>query len=82
MKVIERAFERMIRETAKIDTMQFEFMPGKGTTDAIFTIQHVQLTLLTYKCYTSYYLQENQRRSYKYNVMIIKQQRIYKQWWW
>ena len=38
MKVIERVFERRIREKVKIDAMQFGFMPGKGTTDAIFTV--------------------------------------------
>ena len=42
MKVIECMFERKIREKVKIDTMQFGFMPGKGTTDAIFTIQQMQ----------------------------------------
>jgi len=31
-------FERRIREKVKIDAMQFGFMPGKGTTDAIFTV--------------------------------------------
>ena len=29
MKVIERVFERRIREKIKIDAMQFGFMPGK-----------------------------------------------------
>jgi len=38
MKVIEHVFERRIREKVKIDTMHFGFMPGKGTTDAIFTV--------------------------------------------
>ena len=38
MKVIERVFERRIREKVKINAMQFGFMPGKGTTDAIFTV--------------------------------------------
>ena len=38
MKVIEHVFERRIREKVKIDAMQFGFMPGKGTTDAIFTV--------------------------------------------
>jgi len=38
MKVTEGVFERRIRAQVKIDTMQFGFMPGKGTTDAIFTI--------------------------------------------
>ena len=36
MKVIERVFERTIREKVKIDAMQFGLMPAKGTTDAIF----------------------------------------------
>ena len=39
MKVIERVFERRIREKVKIDAMQFGFMPGKGTADAIFTVR-------------------------------------------
>ena len=38
MKVTEGVFERRIRAQVKIDTMQFGFMPGKGATDAIFTI--------------------------------------------
>ena len=38
MKVIEHVFERRIREKVKIDTMHFGFMPGKGTSDAIFTV--------------------------------------------
>ena len=42
MKVIERVFERRIREKVKIDAMQFGFMPGKGTTDAIFTVWQMQ----------------------------------------
>jgi len=42
MKVIERVFERRISEKVKIDAMQFGFMPGKGTTDAIFTVWQMQ----------------------------------------
>ena len=42
MKVIERVFERRIRELVKIDAMHFRFMPGKGTTDAIFTVWQMQ----------------------------------------
>ena len=42
MKVIERVFERRIREKVKIDAIQFGFMPGKGTTDAIFTVRQMQ----------------------------------------
>ena len=40
--MIEHVFERRIRETVKIDAMQFGFMPGKGTTDAIFTVWQMQ----------------------------------------
>jgi len=42
MKVIERVFERRISEKVKIDAMQFGFMPGKGTTDAIFTVWQME----------------------------------------
>ena len=42
MKVIERMFERRIREKVKIDAMEFGFMPGKGTTDAVFTVRQMQ----------------------------------------
>ena len=36
MKVVERIFEHRIRQQTEIDDMQFGFMKGKGTTDAIF----------------------------------------------
>jgi len=36
MKVVERIFEHRIRQQIKVDYMQFGFMKGKGTTDAIF----------------------------------------------
>ena len=42
LKVIERVIERRIREKVKIDAMQFEYMPGKGTTNAIFTVRQMQ----------------------------------------
>jgi len=42
MKVIERVFERTIREKVRIDAMQFGFMSRKGTTDAIFTVRQMQ----------------------------------------
>jgi len=42
MQVTERVFERRIREKVKTDAMQFGFMSGKGTTDAIFTVRQMQ----------------------------------------
>ena len=42
MKVTERVFKRRITEKVKIDAMQYEFTPGKGTTDAIFTVWQMQ----------------------------------------
>jgi len=35
MKVVERIFEHRILQQIEIDYMQFGFMKGKGTTDAI-----------------------------------------------
>ena len=42
MKVLERVLEKRIRCEVSIDNMQFGFMPGKGTTDAIFIMRQVQ----------------------------------------
>jgi len=42
MKVIEHVFKRTNREKVTIDAMKFGFIPGKGTTDAIFTVWHMQ----------------------------------------
>ena len=39
MKVLERVLEKRIRCQVSIDNMQFGFMPGKGTTDAIFIMR-------------------------------------------
>ena len=47
MKVIERVFVQRIREKVKDRSMQFGFMPGKGTTDAIFTVGQMQVK---YRC--------------------------------
>ena len=38
MKIIEGR----LRKTVEIDPMQFGFMPGRGTIDAIFTFQQIQ----------------------------------------
>ena len=42
LKVIERIIEKIIRENVDIDGMQFGFMPGRGTTDAIFILRQLQ----------------------------------------
>jgi len=36
MKVVKRIFEYRIRQQIEIDDIQFGFMKGKGTMDAIF----------------------------------------------
>ena len=41
-KIVERVLERRIRELVNIDSMQFGFMPGRGTTDALFVVQRMQ----------------------------------------
>jgi len=42
MRVVERIFERGIRQQIEIDDIQFGFMKGKGTTDAIFMARQMQ----------------------------------------
>jgi hypothetical protein len=42
MKVIERVFEARIRRQVNVNNMQFGFMPGRGTTDAIFVVRQMQ----------------------------------------
>ena len=42
MKILERVIESRVRNVVKIDTMQFGFMAGKSTTDAIFIVRQLQ----------------------------------------
>jgi hypothetical protein len=42
MKILERVIDNRVRKLVKIDDMQFGFMAGKGTTDAIFIVRQVQ----------------------------------------
>ena len=42
MKIVERVLERRIRTLVHLNKMQFSFMPGKETVDAIFFVRRMQ----------------------------------------
>ena len=42
MKVLERVLERRLRKKIEVNEMQCGFMPGRGTTDAIFMVRQLQ----------------------------------------
>ena len=42
MKGVEKIFEHRIQQQIEVDDMQFRFLKGKGTTDAIFTVRQMQ----------------------------------------
>ena len=42
MKVLERVIKGRVRKIMKIDDMQFGFMAGRSTTDAIFIVRQLQ----------------------------------------
>ncbi len=42
MKIVERVFEKRIRDRVKYNEMQFGFTPGKGAKDAIFKLRQMQ----------------------------------------
>ena len=41
MKIVEKLLEWRIRRMVKVDGMQFGFMPGKGTIDAVFILRRL-----------------------------------------
>src|SRR5664279_2582017 len=49
MKILERVIEKRVRCKVSINDMQFGFMPGKGTTDAIFIVRQIQERFLEKK---------------------------------
>ena len=49
MKVVERIVDKIIRDMIKLDEMQFAFVPGRGTTDAIYIIRQLQEKYLSMK---------------------------------
>ena len=42
MKILERIVDSLIRQLVSIDNSQFGFVPGRGTTDAIFVVRQLQ----------------------------------------
>ena len=42
MKVLERIVDGLIRQVVSTDDSQFGFVPGRGTTDAIFVVRQLQ----------------------------------------
>ena len=42
MKIVERVLEKRIRTLVNLNKMQFGFMPGKETVDAIFIVRRTQ----------------------------------------
>ena len=42
MKILERIVDCLIRQVVSIDDSQFGFVPGRGTTDAIFVVRQLQ----------------------------------------
>ena len=42
MKILERIVDGLIRQLVSIDDSQLGFVPGRGTTDAIFVVRQLQ----------------------------------------
>ena len=42
MKVLETVLEKRVRWQVSINNMKFDFMPGMGTTNAMFIMRQVQ----------------------------------------
>ena len=42
MKIVEKVLERRVWRMVKVDEVQFGFMPGKGTIDAVFFLRRLQ----------------------------------------
>ena len=49
MKVLERVLESLIRSQVEINNMQFGFMSGRSTTDAIYILRQMQEKHLIWK---------------------------------
>ena len=42
MKIVVKVLEKRLRKIETTDDMQFGFMPGKGTIDAVFILRRIQ----------------------------------------
>ena len=42
MEIVEEVLEKRLRKVIAIDDMQFCFMPGRGTIDALFILRRIQ----------------------------------------
>ena len=42
LKVLERIVDGLFRQVVSIDDSQFGFVPGRGTTDAVFVVRQPQ----------------------------------------
>jgi len=59
LKVLERVIEARVRRIVKIDDMQFDLMPGRGTTDAIFIVRQCMLLQLDTPVVCTSHIQES-----------------------
>ena len=46
MEVVERVLKKRLRRLVKVDQMQFGFIPGRSTVDAIFIFGRMQESYL------------------------------------
>ena len=58
MKILERIVDALIRKVESIDDSQFGFVPGRGTTDALFVVRQLPNKYLAVKKEALYGLRE------------------------
>ena len=58
MKILERIVDGLIRKVESIDDSQFGFVPGRGTTDALFVVRQLPNKYLAVKKEALYGLRE------------------------
>ena len=42
MKIVERVLQKRLRNTVNVDELQFGFMPGIVTVDALFVLKRIE----------------------------------------